>query len=121
MKNHPFYLLFLIIVCTINLQAQNYNKELLKSYSQKELNNLNFSEFSMLEYALENACYLTPIPEGKTVDFPEIELKTRAIKFTDLGLKIIDKTQYFIAKNQNKLLVVKSDYILNLEIKNKKK
>jgi hypothetical protein len=55
------------------------------------------------------------------MDFPEIEVKNQAVKFTDLGLKIEDFTQYFIVKNQNKLLVVKSSYILDLESKNKKK
>jgi hypothetical protein len=55
------------------------------------------------------------------MDFPEIEVKKQVVNFTDLGLKIEDFTQYFIVKNQNKLLVVKSSYILDLEIKNKKK
>lgn len=104
-----------------NSLAQNFNKELLKSYTTQELNGFAKSKITILEYALENSCYFTPVPEVKKIDFPEIEVKNQTVKFTDLGLKIKDHTQYFIVKNQNKLLVVKSMYILDLEIKNKKK
>ncbi len=113
-------LVFLMVFYIGNSLSQNFNKELLKSYSQTELNSFSSAEILMLEYALENACYFTPIPDGKTVDFPELEIKKNTVQFTDLGIKITDKTQYFIVKNQNKLLVVKSNYILHLEIKNKK-
>jgi len=119
--NNYSLLLLLILFFNNNLSAQDYKKELLKSYTTQELIGFPKSKITILEYALENSCYFTPLPEGKTMDFPEIEVKNQAVKFTDLGLKIEDFTQYFIVKNQNKLLVVKSSYILDLEIKNKKK
>jgi hypothetical protein len=120
MKNYSL-LLLLILFFNNNLSAQDYKKELLKSYTTQELNGFTKSKITILEYALENSCYFTPLPEGKTMDFPEIEVKKQVANFTDFGLKIEDFTQYFIVKNQNKLLVVKSSYILDLEIKNKKK
>ena len=120
MKNYSL-LLLLILFFNNNLSAQDYKKELLKSYTTQELNGFPKSKITILEYALENSCYFTPVPEGKTIDFSEIEVKNQTVKFTDLGLKIKDHTQYFIVKNQNKLLVIKSSYILDLEIKNKKK
>lgn len=121
MKKYSLLLFLIILFFNNNLSAQNYKKELLKSYTSEELNSFPISKITTLEYALENSCYFTPLPEGKELDFPEIEVKNQGIKFTDLGLKIKDHTQYFIVKNQNKLLVVKSSYILDLEIKNKKK
>jgi len=121
MKNYSFFLLLILLFSSNNLNAQNYKKELLKSYTAEELNSFPIAQITILEYALENSCYFTPLPEGKTIDFSEIEVKNQTVKFTDLGLKIKDHTQYFIVKNQNKLLVVKSSYILDLEIKNKKK
>ena len=121
MKNYSFFLFVILLLFSNNLSAQDYKKELLKSYTTQELNGFPKSKITILEYALENSCYFTPLPEGKTMDFPEIVVKNQAVKFTDLGLKIEDFTQYFIVKNQNKLLVVKSSYILDLEIKNKKK
>ena len=121
MKNYSFALLLILLFSSNNLNAQNYKKELLKSYTAEELNSFPIAQITILEYALENSCYFTPVPEGKTIDFSEIEVKNQTVKFTDLGLKIKDHTQYFIVKNQNKLLVVKSSYILDLEIKNKKK
>lgn len=120
MKNYSL-LLLLILFLNNNLSAQDYKKELLKSYTTQELNGFPKSKITSLEYALENSCYFTPLPEGKAMDFPEIEVKKQVVNFTDFGLKIEDFTQYFIVKNQNKLLVVKSSYILDLEIKNKKK
>jgi hypothetical protein len=43
------------------------------------------------------------------------------IVFTDFGLKILDRTQYFLIANTNKILVVKSKNVLSLEMQNQKK
>ena len=72
MKNYSL-LLLLILFFNNNLSAQDYKKELLKSYTTQELNGFPESKITILEYALENSCYFTPVPEGKTIDFPEIE------------------------------------------------
>ena len=121
MKNYYCFLFLIILSLTSNLNAQSYKEELLKSYTSKELNSFSMPQIEILEYAIQNACYFTSIPENKALDFPKIEVKNQTVNFTDLGLKIKEHTQYFIVKNQNKLLVVKSSYILDLEIKNKKK
>ena len=120
MKNYSL-LLLLILFFNNNLSAQDYKKELLKSYTTQELNGFPKSKITILEYALENSCYFTPLPEGKTMDFPEIEVKKQVVNFTDFGLKILDRTQYFLVANTNKILVVKSKNILSLEMQNQKK
>ena len=48
-----------------------------------------------------------------------IDTKNDSSDFTELGLKITDKTQYFTSKSNGKILAVKSLYVLELEMKNK--
>ena len=47
--------------------------------------------------------------------------KEEPIKFTDLGLQIQDRTQYFKVANAPYLLVVKSINVLKIEMQNQKK
>jgi hypothetical protein len=57
-------------------------------------------------------------PKDKDVSaFPEIAIKMgQAPMFTDLNIKISDRSQYFRVAGQNKLLIVKSMYVLQLEM-----
>lgn len=121
MKKKLFSLLLFFL--TVQLaQAQKFNSNLLKSYSKSELTKIEQekpNQIKVLEYALVNACYYLEKPTGKNVDYPIVDTKNDSKNYTDLGLKITDKTQYFISKNSDKLLVVKSLYVLELEMKNK--
>ncbi len=114
----------LLLLSTIQLaQAQKFNSNLLKSYTQNELTlieNENPKMINVLEYAILNACYYIEKPTNKSVDYPIINTSNDSNNFTDLGLKITDKTQFFISKSSGKLLVVKSLYVIELEMKNKK-
>jgi hypothetical protein len=103
-------------------QAQQFNQSLLKSYSKTELVKIkqeNPNQIKVLEYAISNACYYFNKPEGKNADYPMIDTKNDSSDFTELGLKITDKTQYFTSKSNGKILAVKSLYVLELEMKNK--
>ena len=128
-------LFYALIFAFLSLQSwsQTLESELSKSYSKEEI--AQFKETNTLplyEYALTHACYLIDAPQGKDVtsfstiqlsNNPSIPLETskEPIRFTDLNLKILDKTQYFVVANTNKILVVKSKNILSLEMQNQKK
>jgi hypothetical protein len=122
--NYQKTLIFLAFLVLANLSfSQKYNQDLMKSYSKNELTSMSDETLSTLDYAIGKACYLTPIPVGKDIGkFPKIEIAgdEKTIRFIDLGLKIQDTTQYFQVVGKDKILVVKSMYVLTLE-KNKPK
>ena len=114
--------MFLFFLTIQFAQAQKFNSNLLKSYSKSELTKIEQekpNQIKVLEYALINACYYLNKPEGKKADYPVIDTKNDTSNFTELGIKITDRTQYFTSKSSGKLLVVKSLYVLELEMKNK--
>jgi hypothetical protein len=122
---HIFTLLFAFV--SLSFWGQTLETDLQKSYSKEEIAQLSLNQtLAVYEYALKHACYLTPIPEGKDVSsFSSINLpkqeKEAPIKFTDLGLQIQDRTQYFKVANAPYLLVVKSINVLKIEMQNQKK
>jgi hypothetical protein len=122
---HIFTLLFAFV--SLSFWGQTLETDLQKSYSKEEIAQLSLNQtLAVYEYALKHACYLTPIPEGKDVSsFSSINLpkqeKEAPIKFTDLGLQIQDRTQYFKVTNAPYLLVVKSINVLKIEMQNQKK
>lgn len=111
---------FLLAIGTAN--AQEADQRLLKSYSQEEIDALRSEDpknILMLNYALENACYLSAIPDGKDFgQLQEISISdlTKLPDFAILGLKIEKSNQYFKVKGTNQLLVVKSEWVLNYEM-----
>ncbi len=117
-----YIVLFLLFFSAFGFSsfAQKYNPELLKSYSKKELQSIDAESIEVLNFAVENATYFTPITENKNDQLQEIDLSNQQVKFTDLGLKILDKTQYFRVKGTNQMLVVKSVNILKLQMKKSK-
>ena len=105
--------------------SQMVDKRLEKKYSNKEINQIikdDPGHYHFLVYALDNACYTIDQPKGKDLtEFTEISLDLKCpLNFLDLGLEIKDQNQYFIIKGTNKLLVVKSNWVLNHELKTKK-
>jgi len=127
-----FYI-FALTFLSFKSWSQNLETTLSKSYSKEEILQIQaVNELPLFEYALTHACYLIDVPQGKDISsFESIELSSNPnvpmeiskepIVFTDLGLKILDKTQYFLVANTNKILVVKSRNILLLEMQNQKK
>ena len=134
MKKH--ILLFILLAFSNQIiYCQSYNQELLKSYSNNELKEIsqnNSNEIELLNYAIDHACYIVQKPalektsrtstEGTTIKLPFIEIKNqpdlglKKVKFTDLQLKITDRNQYFLIKDSNQMLVVKSKWVLQNEI-----
>ena len=132
MKTH-IILLILLAFSSKSIYCQNYNQELLKSYSKKELKDIiknNPNEMELLNYAIDNACYVVEKPvagkkikatgHGRTITFPiydgKLNVDLDKIKFTDLGFKIKDENIYIILSDYNKMLVVKSKWVLQNEL-----
>lgn len=127
-----FYI-FAFTFLSFDAFSQNLETTLSKSYSKEEILQIKASnELPLYEFALTHACYIIDIPEGKDVsNFQTIQLSStpnnpmeiskEPIWFTDFGLKIQDRTQYFLVARTNKILVVKSRNILLLEMQNQKK
>lgn len=119
-------LLFLFFTCLGNgFFAQKIDQRLEKKYSKNDISymlNNNFSHYNLLVYALDNACYTIDQPKGKDLsELIEISLDVKSpLNFLDLGLELKDQNQYFTIKGTNKLLVVKSNWVLNHEINSKK-
>ena len=131
MKKH-IILSILLVFSSKMTYCQNYNQELLKSYSKRELKEIiksNPNEIQLLNYAINNACYIVDEPFAKKRKskgdmqhntFPiyngKLNVDLDKIKFTDLGLKIKNENIYLILKNYDKMLVVKSKWVLQNEL-----
>ena len=113
-----FSFFLLSVFCSF---GQSFKKELLKSYTKDEISAISKDDLSVLDYALENAVYFAELPKEKKLDFPEIEGRGGSLNFTDYSLKIKNENQYFRIKNSDKLLVIKSMYVLKNELQNSKK
>lgn len=105
--------------------SQDYDTRLLKSYSAEELTQIQSEQpgdMKLLAYGLENACYFSEYPKEKeNPEIPTIKLSGDKIPcYADLGLKILDQNQYFKIEGTSKLLIVKSKWVLNHELQNKK-
>lgn len=77
----------------------------------------------MEAYAVKNGTYIVARPEGKKLT-PDGEVTLEKAKLVDpkaIGVKIMNKTQYFTIAGTNDLLVVKSSWVLENEMKNSKK
>ena len=108
------------VFCSFYGLSQEVDSRLLDRYAPEELTemyNNNQQEYKFLVYALDHAVYLTEVPEGKKVDFETIDISNSELNFVALGLGIKDTNQYFKVLGENKLLVVKSRYVLNQESK----
>ena len=119
------FILTLALVVSSLAFTQEIDGRLTKKYSQEELKimiNQNPANYKMLVYALDNACYVTDLPKGKADALTgTIDLDTsKKLSFIDLGLEIKKVNQYFGINGTNKMLVVKSESVLNNELTTKK-
>ena len=124
MKKSIFLFLFFTFLSHISF-SQKVDQRLEKKYSKNEITQIikdDPGHYHFLVYALDNACYTIDQPKGKDLsEFTEISLDIKSpLNFLDLGLEIKDQNQYFIIKGTNKLLVVKSNWVINHELKTKK-
>ncbi len=115
--------LILIILCfaSFNIKAQNSN-QLTTYYSPEELVNLeknNSEEYQFLVYAFENACVILDMPKGKEAKVTSsIDIKDLSnYNYLELGLDILEANQYFRINSTDKMLLVKSRFSLQNEMK----
>jgi hypothetical protein len=121
-----FYTLFFALM-TLSSWSQTVESQLSKSYSKEEIAQFKAeNSLPLYEYALTHACYIIDAPQGKDISqFPVFDLMLpqypEPIVFTNFGIRILDRTQYYSVINTNKILVVKSKNVLSLEMQNQKK
>lgn len=100
---------------------QDVEQELLQSYTKSELNSIKKDQperYRALVYGVNNALDIVDFPKGKESKTDgNIDLPSGDYSFCDLGLKIKESNQYFKINGTNKLLVVKSFYLLENELK----
>ena len=121
-----FLLIVLITIFSFTTFSQEIDVRLLSRYSQDdliEMRNNNINEYEFLIYALDHSIYTTKISDAKYdgLDIKLIDISNKDLNFIALDIQIMDATnQYYKIIGDNKLLVVKSRYVLNQEIKQKK-
>lgn len=77
----------------------------------------------MMAYAAKHGTYIVARPNGKELK-PDGEITLEKAKLVDpaaMGIKIINRTQYFAITGSADLLVVKSTWVLENEMKTAKK
>ena len=102
--------------------SQEIDERLLTKYTTTELNEMienSPSEYALLDYALDNAIYIADGANPKSSDLETISLPSNGSTFVDLGLEIKDQNQYFQISGEDKILVVKSKWVLNHEMQKK--
>ena len=93
---------------------------LLNSYTQSELDELkkvNAANYELLSYAMENALEFGEYYDSKHADLEYVhnDLSPQAVSFTDFGFKIKDQNQYYFWEDQQKIIIVKSFWVLRNE------
>ena len=121
MKNLFSLTLFLLISLVCNAQQAEL---LLNSYSNEELIEIKSNDpekYDLLIYAIDHATYLSVFDEEKHggLNLKELPDVNGNPLFTDLKVKIEAYNQYFYAPKLKKIVVVKSEWVLNHEKTNK--
>ena len=103
--------------------SQEIDQRLLPKYSAETLETMiasNPNQYALLVYALDNALYVSNYSSAKGGEFESIVLDPAALPtFVELDLEIKDQNQYFKIDGFDKLLVVKSTWVLNHEMQKK--
>lgn len=101
----------------------SYGQTLTKEPNKKTTEQGPVVSKEMEMYAAKNGTYIVARPKGKELS-PDGEITLERAKLVDpaaMGIKITDKTQYFTIAGTNDLLVVKSAWVLDNEMKTSKK
>jgi hypothetical protein len=101
--------------------SQDIDQRLLKSYTQEEVQNLIDSDkekYNLLVSGIGRAIEVADYPKGKGSKITqEISIPEGDFTYLDLGLKIQESNQYFKITGTDKVLVVKSFFVLKNESK----
>lgn len=112
-----------IFISLGSILAQEIDDRLLSKYSQEELQTMIESDsesYLFLLYAADNALYVANYDSAKGGDYPTISVDSQNLPdFIELNLEITDRNQYFKIEGEDKLLVVKSTWVLNHEMEKK--
>ncbi|MCH2224641.1 MAG: hypothetical protein MK066_07710 [Crocinitomicaceae bacterium] len=112
------------LLATGGVYAQDVDNRLLERYSKSELETMKENdreEYNLLIYAIDNGIYVIDNPTQKEVSFPVITVADieNIPSFLELDIEIKDQNQYFKISGSDKLLVVKSTWVLNHEMTKK--
>lgn len=105
--------------------SQEIDQRLIKKFTTEELTTMKANEpgkYAMYVYALDHACYISDLPKGKEAKLTgsmNVDM-TNPLNFVEMGLDIKSENQYFRINGTEKMLVVKSEYVLNNELINSK-
>jgi hypothetical protein len=119
-----FILLLSILISSISF-SQEFDKRLEKTYTSSQLTTMqkeNPAQLNMLNYALDNALYVIDMPKEKMSEIQKTityDLKKKAT-FLELGLTIQKENQYFKINGLDKVLVVKSEWMLLNELNSRR-
>jgi hypothetical protein len=117
MKVFLFIVALVVISFSGSAQSTKIDGRLLSKYNIESLKTLqaeNPKELAFLNYCVENAFYISALPEKKIAanpsQFKEIELSGQPIlNFFDLNIDLLENEhQSFVIKGTQKLLIVKS-------------
>lgn len=117
-------LLLCVLISSVTF-SQDFDKRLEKIYSTTQLKTMqkeNPEQLRMLNYALDNAFYVIDFPKEKKNELQKTityDLKKKA-SFIELGLTIQKENQYFKINGSDKVLVLKSEWLLLNELNTKK-
>lgn len=111
---------FVLFISSLSWAQEKMDKRLLERYSTVELSSLkqnNPEEFKILNYALDNGMYIANYSAEKGDVFPEIDRPKKSDTYINLNLEILEENQYFKIKGEDKMLIVKSKWLLKNEMK----
>lgn len=110
-----------LLVSSSTLFAQEIDERLLSRYSREDLQAMiqsDIDQYNVLDYALDNALYVANYDGSKGDEFTLISVDVNSLPtYLDLNLHITDQNQYYRIEGQDKLLVVKSTWVLMHEMK----
>lgn len=113
-------ILCILLLSIVGLNAQELDKRLLEKYSEAQIHSMQQNDpeaYSILVYALDHAIYYLDVPADKEVNFTRISVADEDLDFLAMGLEIKEQNQYFLVEGKNKVLVVKSRWVLGHELK----
>lgn len=118
-----FNVICFLFICLGSVYSQDIDERLLSKYSQDELISImenSPEEYQMLKYALDNAMYVAPYTNVKGQTLETIAVDSDNLpSFAELNLDIKSVNQYYRIQGEDKVLVVKSTWVLNHEMDKK--
>ena len=114
----------LVLITSSATYAQEIDNRLLERYSIEELTELSKTDndkLVMLNYALDNAIVYAEYSKEKNLELSSIDMPAENATFISLGYEITNQNQFYRINGSDKMLVVKSAFLLKNEFKNNKK